>query len=457
MKKYTLFFLLILSTTTFGQSNFSNGFNNGYKKGFCQNQGIGCIEPLPPTAPIPGTNEKENSYQDGYNRGFEAGLNSQKASNSNDVSTRERFKAQSVELSKDNIYQPDYNLLRQKNKSLDDLIDSGLKSMENKDFDIALEKADKIIIIEPNAKLIAYFIKSRVYTYRNQNPILAYNYGIYSKSFWANVDERSENVFEKTLIEDVETYLSKFMFKEDYKNLEIACSNVWYETEYINLLHGYSYYFQNDFNKAKKYFKKSGDYESAEKYLESIKNKTALPNPFLDIVSNSKNQQSATNAVTAENRKENPNDIFSNALSKSENNDYSGAIIEYDKLILIGTNGQGYNYDLATVYNNKAYALTNLKRYNEALPLVIKALGFNKNYWFIWDTKGEIEFNLGNYNQCIIDMSNATKINNYGNSLYFRGLSYILTNKKVLGCKDLTEAGKLGKKEAYYELNKYCK
>lgn len=279
MKNNLLLLLIILSTSIFGQSKFSNGFCDGYKKGFCQNQGSGCISPLPPIAPIPNLNEKENNYQDGYNRGFETGLNSKKSSNNTNNNERKRFKAQNVELSKDNIYQPDYNLLRKKNKLLDKLIDSSLKSLEDKEFDVALEKADKIIEIEPNATLIAYFIKSRVYTYRNQNPILAYNYGIYSKTFWSDVDEKSDNVFENTLIEDMQKYLFKFMLREDYKNLEINCSNIWYETDYTNLMYGYAFYFQKDYKTAKEYFMKATSLELAQEFIEAIENNTILSNP----------------------------------------------------------------------------------------------------------------------------------------------------------------------------------
>lgn len=155
--------------------------------------------------------------------------------------------------------------------------------------------------------------------------------------------------------------------------------------------------------------------------------------------------------------KTNPNIYYLSALSKSETKDLLGAISDYDKLIEIGVNGKGNLYDLATVYNNKAYALTNMKKYSEAKILVEEALKMNKSYWYIWDTKGEIEYNLGNFNQCIEDMNKAISLKQDSNSLFFRGLSYIKLGKTDLGCKDLKKSGELGKKDAYYEINKYCK
>jgi tetratricopeptide (TPR) repeat protein len=74
MKK-TLVFLIsfLLSLSTFGQSDYSRGFQNGYKVGYCYND-YGCIPPIPPITPIPRIGESQDNYQDGYNRGFKRGL-----------------------------------------------------------------------------------------------------------------------------------------------------------------------------------------------------------------------------------------------------------------------------------------------------------------------------------------------------------------------------------------------
>ncbi len=69
------------------ETNFAKGFKDGFKKGYCYgNQGVDCFYPTPPMAPLPGMNENENSYQDGYNRGFTVGsdlFKSQKQDNRN--------------------------------------------------------------------------------------------------------------------------------------------------------------------------------------------------------------------------------------------------------------------------------------------------------------------------------------------------------------------------------------
>lgn len=272
MKKKLLFLLLTLSTSIFGQSNFSNGFSDGYKKGFCQNQGNGCISPLPPISPIPNVNEKMNSYQDGYNRGFEIGLNSQKSSNN---TTNERFKAQSVELSKDNIYKADYTLVQNKMQSMDKLIESSAKNIEAENYEKALEDAEKLNKLGA-PKEVTYCIKSRVFTARNENPIEAYNYGIYAETFCLeNNPELKAKVYK-----NLQLYLLEFMVNEDYKNLQVACTNVCYETSNLNYFKALASYYQKDYNTAKKHFKKCDESDIVRKFLESIDNKIALPNPY---------------------------------------------------------------------------------------------------------------------------------------------------------------------------------
>ena len=89
--KQSLLFLVFLSITSLviGQSNYDRGFQAGYSKGYCQDQGVGCLSPLPPIAPIPKIGESLESYSDGYNRGFQMGLAAQ---TSNGNSNRQRYK-----------------------------------------------------------------------------------------------------------------------------------------------------------------------------------------------------------------------------------------------------------------------------------------------------------------------------------------------------------------------------
>ena len=82
MKKSLLFLIaLLLSLSTFGQSDYSRGFQNDYKVGYCYNDD-GCIPPIPPITPMPRIGESQDNYQDGYNRGFKRGLEDKQAKKS---------------------------------------------------------------------------------------------------------------------------------------------------------------------------------------------------------------------------------------------------------------------------------------------------------------------------------------------------------------------------------------
>jgi len=84
MKKSNIIiiFIILFTNLLFAQSKFDKGFEVGYKKGFCQDQGVGCMEPVTPISPVPGVNESYNSYSDGYNRGFTMGLKKRKTNKS---------------------------------------------------------------------------------------------------------------------------------------------------------------------------------------------------------------------------------------------------------------------------------------------------------------------------------------------------------------------------------------
>jgi len=133
MKNILLFLLLSISTYVFGQSNYSNGFSDGYKKGFCQSKGINCISPIPPIAPIPTTNENGTSYQDGYNRGFEMGLNAQKSSeNKIDRKRYQTAKAEFIEFTNgDNFDKSEMPKMEQRYFEIKDLYDSVLSKIND--------------------------------------------------------------------------------------------------------------------------------------------------------------------------------------------------------------------------------------------------------------------------------------------------------------------------------------
>jgi hypothetical protein len=74
MKKIILLitFSVITLLLSADYNSFCDGFKNGYKQGYCYGESY-CVSPIPPVCPIPYVGE--NSYNDGYNRGFIDGMN----------------------------------------------------------------------------------------------------------------------------------------------------------------------------------------------------------------------------------------------------------------------------------------------------------------------------------------------------------------------------------------------
>lgn len=73
----TLILLLITNFNTIAQikSNYAQGFEIGFKEGYCYNRTTyDCFTPMTPLAPMPRINENKDNYTEGYNRGFQYGL-----------------------------------------------------------------------------------------------------------------------------------------------------------------------------------------------------------------------------------------------------------------------------------------------------------------------------------------------------------------------------------------------
>mgnify|MGYP000912656241 CR=1 FL=1 len=137
------------------------------------------------------------------------------------------------------------------------------------------------------------------------------------------------------------------------------------------------------------------------------------------------------------------------------------AIKDYDYIINYDGDAKR-GFDMATVYNDKSYYLIELGKYEEALPLVEKALELNNTLDYIWYTRGKIFYHMREYKKSISDMNNVIKLaieDDYEpiNSYYYRGMSKIKSNQKLEGCKDLQKAKELGSQKAIDEIAKYCK
>ena len=101
------------------------------------------------------------------------------------------------------------------------------------------------------------------------------------------------------------------------------------------------------------------------------------------------------------------------------------------------------NFDYGTVYNNIAWEYCLQEKYNEGLPYSLKAIQRNPEHGYIWETLGEIYFNLGKYQECIDAMTKCIKCNDtsqYKSAYRFRGQAYIQIGKSKEGKADINKS-----------------
>ncbi|MDR2684987.1 MAG: hypothetical protein LBB53_06365 [Prevotellaceae bacterium] len=110
------------------------------------------------------------------------------------------------------------------------------------------------------------------------------------------------------------------------------------------------------------------------------------------------------------------------------------------------------NY-MATIYNNMSYNYIKLKKYEQADSLIEKALTMEQSSSYIWDTRGELYFCIGEYEKCIADMSRAIKLSendrdNASNSYFYRGRAKIALGQTESGNEDIQKAAEMKHDEA---------
>tara|TARA_R110002096_G_scaffold435845_1_gene663825 strand:+ start:1197 stop:2495 length:1299 start_codon:yes stop_codon:yes gene_type:complete len=431
MKQTILLSLIFFLSTSFllAQTEFDNGFKDGYKNGYCQDQGIGCIKPIPPIAPIPNVDENSSSYQDGYNRGFKMGM---KAQTSKPNSTnRQRYQTAKPTFVEDKMYNPYGNLNNAiaLAKALRESKGRAMEHLKNEEYQEVANICFAGLRVSPKDDEFMMLLGQAYRMTGDKENALKW----LKKS--SRLRPRDKNL--KSLVSKIESGELEVK-KQPSKNQNSSSDNI---KEIYSL-----------FQKAK--------YSDAINLIDQeIENTGNILLYGMRGTANylSKNYSQAISDITKSAKTNNeilPDFIFYRALAKSEVGDYFGAISDYDILISKGDDGQ--NYDMATVYNNKAYSYVKLKNYEKALPLVTKAIELDKSKWYIWDTRAEIYFKKEEYGKAINDATKAIRIKEDANTFYTKGLAHIKLNEKELGCKDLSRAGELGKSEAYEEIKKNC-
>jgi tetratricopeptide (TPR) repeat protein len=142
---------------------------------------------------------------------------------------------------------------------------------------------------------------------------------------------------------------------------------------------------------------------------------------------------------------------YSIGSCKSELGDFEGSVAAYKKAI-------EFEPEFSMAYNNLAWAYFKNKDLKLALTYADVAIDLDETNSVAFDTRGEIKYNLEDFNGAIIDFSSALEIDDkIKNSYLIRGKSYLKIKEMTKACDDWEKAGKLGVAEAYELISKYCK
>ena len=481
MKYYLLLFIIFLFVQkSSAQSQFSDGFESGYKSGYCQDKGISCIAPIPPIAPLPTTNESLASYKDGYNRGFQLGLKAQ--SGSTEKKGYQTAKANYIDNKMSNpLANIDMNNLMAVADALKKMKQQALDYFEEENYQAAAEigfAGYKINNTDPEFMMII----GQAYRYSGdrKNAIKWYKRAARrtNNGNLRNLIRNLENGAELGPEEDKketsssQTESNRHMGSTSTPNTVELSRNAVSEFKAGNYHEAYrlssAAIAANPNNSAAYYIRANSHYYGFKNYQEAIKDFSVvlqLTDTFNDVHYlkglchyNIGEYQEAIRSFSEHLQSDDTNtDVyFARAMAKSEVGDFLGAIRDYDKIIELNPTYPMQNNNMTTIYNNKAYCLVQQKKYSEALPLVNKALQTEKNIWYIWDTRGEIFYHMGQYKKSIEDMDKSLSLEKHYNSFYIRGLAKIKLGQKEEGCTDLSMAGELGKTEAYEKIKELC-
>lgn len=161
---------------------------------------------------------------------------------------------------------------------------------------------------------------------------------------------------------------------------------------------------------------------------------------------------------------ENTDAYFMRAVIKSGLSDARGALADYAEIIKREASAKPNIYQMGTVYNNYGYQLIQMDRVKEALPYLDKAVELSPNESYIWGSRGEYHYRVGNYKACIRDMLKSIELvdetlainSNPALPYYLIGMSKIQLKQYRDACTYLSKAGELGEERAYDAMAKHC-
>lgn len=483
MKSYcfNLVILLFLAKITICQnSNYSIGYEKGFKNGYCYNIPINqyCSPPTQPFTPIPRLNESQDNYQQGYNRGFQTGLDLRRLESGGGTTSPSGIPYSSIQNYKFNDYIPEIpvnayvtvGLYKQAlfnkraqwiQKRIDDLYELASSLLDSDGY----KKIQNSIITYGNSlqgrRDLADFADDRVIM-QIANSLKSIESQIYEeyKTEISEINKRNkENQFINLINAAYDSLNSnpklslKFVYEAENMNIE---------SKYINDIKSIAYANLDEPELALEY---------RNKYISSPNiTHTDLQYSIFDKALLLFKLNKVTDALIQLN-----NTIFKDAddtLSLNiffwktniylELNDYQNSLSYADKYLsgkAIEIVGLNRKEAVIRIKQIKAASLRELGRYQEALDIINLTIKENNSTSnpSLYATKGKIFFKMREYKNAMNEFIKITLLDdNDAESFYYLALCYKNLNQKNKACEYLQKAIKLGSKEALEEYPSFC-
>lgn len=442
--KHTVLLLILslLSVLSYSQSNYDKGFKAGYEEGYCYND-FGCISPIIPLTPMLNIGENNDSYQDGYNRGFKMGMEDKQGSKAKtDYSNNSN---QQVYSTYQHTYTPaDLSAIRNELERRQAAYDNNKKYVDNLIdwiYDLKSKTKDQTFL---DAMDIRY---KKLRSFDGQDLSL--------------LSDQIRQV-ELDIKEDINSYNARLESANDPVKYWNKGNDFLKEKKYRDAIQQYGYVAQLAPNFAESYLNRGYAYQSLGDRISAIEDFSKYiqiggQNPLVyeyrgwaQYYQENYMKALADFNKQIENTPDSPRAYYNRGSAKSELNDYYGAINDYLKAIEL-------NENFSMAYNNIAWAKFKLKKYSDALVDANKAINLDNKNYVAYDSRAEIKFHLKDYKGCISDSDNAINLNpKIANSYFLKGKASYELGDKQKACQYWSKAGELGKAEAYKLISEYC-
>lgn len=137
------------------------------------------------------------------------------------------------------------------------------------------------------------------------------------------------------------------------------------------------------------------------------------------------------------------------AVIKQELGDRNGAVNDLERGLVAFDTMPSAVITRSMIYNEKACCLLENGLLEQAFEVVESAIRSDKNSAYLYDTKGEICFHLGQWEECIRSTNEAIKLVPSGDSYYWRGRAFYEMKNIPVALSDFMRAGEYGKEDAF--------